>query len=291
MNICISGQMRKYSESSGSILDYFSNYDNQVFISTWDEIGGKRIDTDDCDQYNDTRIDLNDIKEKFKTDKILISNRDDFLKKYSEYRDFNLLSYEDRMFSQHYKWYTSILFGAKNNSGDDITVKARPDMIYKNYSKFNAEEVKPNNIIGCEGTTIKNGFTKPYWRKPTPRTCYAPEFDKIKSKIEKYKEYEKIISDFELEDFYELIDIEKIKQTILSFSYDKENMPGICDILLISKTNNSILYSSLLFFIHLIHGFDGFYSKGYCPIKVIFGLINLDVCEISKLSVHNLEEG
>ena len=47
MNICISGQMRKYSESSGSILDYFSNYDNQVFISTWDEIGGKRIDTDD----------------------------------------------------------------------------------------------------------------------------------------------------------------------------------------------------------------------------------------------------
>ena len=67
-------------------------------------------------------------------------------------------------------------------------------------------------------------------------------------------------------------------------------MPGICDILLISETNNALLYSSLLFFIHLIHGFDGFYNNGYCPIKVIFGLMNLSVCEISQLSIHNLEE-
>ena len=188
------------------------------------------------------------------------------------------------------KWYTSILLGAKSNSSDDITVKARPDMIYKNYSKFDAGKLKPNDIIGCEGTTLKRGKLKVGWRKPTPRTCYAPEFDKIKSKVEKYKEYEKIISDFELEDFYELIDIEKIKETILSFSYDKEYMPGICDILLISNTNNSLLYSSLLFFIHLIHGFDSFYNNGYCPIKVIFGLMGLNVSELSQLSIHNLEE-
>ena len=189
MNICISGQMRKYSESSESILDYFSNYDNQIFISTWDEIGGKRVDSDLYpDQYDDIKIELIDIEEKFKTDKILISNRDNFLKRYSEYRDFNLLSYEDRMFSQHYKWYTSILLGAKNNSSADITVKARPDMIYKNYSKFDSGELKPNGILGCEGTTLKNGKLKVGWRKTTPRICYAPEFDKIKSKVEKYKE-------------------------------------------------------------------------------------------------------
>ena len=53
MNICIAGQMRNYSSSCDSILDYFSNYSNEVFISTWDETGGKNVDSSDWNDYRE----------------------------------------------------------------------------------------------------------------------------------------------------------------------------------------------------------------------------------------------
>tara|TARA_Y100001963_G_scaffold160279_1_gene270249 strand:- start:9193 stop:10119 length:927 start_codon:yes stop_codon:yes gene_type:complete len=294
--LCLSGEMREWEVCHERLFDYLQNYDCDVFINTWDELGGSRK------KYAKQKVDVDKIEKAYNPIALNVEEKSRWnaLERNLDYADKS----DPGAIPQYCGWYkTSLLLQRhikETGAQYEFVVRTRPDFyILQPPAPLSLDEEflkQLNNTIMCSpGTTIISPsiFVKDYWRRDNHRNLkpfFDNELGSLLKRIDSFDFPKDFYTNFMLEPFKS--EISKIDvESLLSPSSISTNpkIYGISDTFSITTTEKYLLYSAMMFYMFVIHK-SGCYDLSWVndtinPLTFCCALYNLKTHVINNL--HN----